>query len=99
MSNFHGARLMIDTFLQAVACGFYVIPMRTLVQEETPLDVRARVISASNMMDALFMLISALIAAGLLSLGLQIEELYLLVSVLTFIVGIGLFFEKSLQAN
>ena len=96
-SEFHGARLLIDTFLQAVACGFFVIPLRAIVQDRTQESVRARVISSSNMMDALFILSSAIFATVVLSIGFSIEELYLSVSVLTLIVGVFLFFVPSLR--
>lgn len=98
VSNIHGARLLADTFLQAVACGFYVIPMRAIVQHRTDEAVRSRVISSSNMMDALFILLSAVVASALLGMGINIAELYLTVSVITLIVGVLLFFVPSLKA-
>ena len=100
LSNIHGLRLFADTFLQAVACGFYVIPMRAIVQERTLAGVRSRVISSSNMMEAIFILLSAVLAAILLGMGdFRIEQLYLTVSVLTLFIGLFLFFVPSLRAN
>jgi len=97
ISNIHGTRLLIDTFLQAVACGFFVIPLRAIVQDRTQKQVRARVISSSNMMDALFILVSAVLSTILLSQGISIEGLYLTVSFLTICVAGALFiFRKTL---
>ncbi len=99
VSNIQGVRLLVDTFLQAVACGFYVIPMRAIVQDRTLAGVRSRVISSSNMMDALFILLSAVVSTVVLGAGFAIEELYLTVSLITLVVGVLLFFVPSLKAR
>jgi len=98
-SNVQGVRLMADTFLQAVACGFFVIPLRAIVQDRSKKGVRARVISSSNMMDALFILLSAIVSTVVLAQGISIEGLYLTVSVITFAFGLFLFFVPSLRAT
>ncbi|MEM7651252.1 MAG: MFS transporter [Pseudomonadota bacterium] len=99
VSNFHGARLLIDTFLQAVACGFFVIPLRAIVQARAKANVRSRVISSSNMMEALFILLASIYATAILAMGISIEGLYLSVSVATLFVGLALFKVPSLRAN
>ena len=99
VGNIHGARLLADTFFQAVACGFFVIPLRAIVQDRAAANVRSRVISSSNMMDAVFIFTSSVLATALLSWGASIEELYLIVSVLTVFVGLWLFRIPSLRAN
>lgn len=97
VSNIHGVRLLADTFLQAVACGFYVIPLRAIVQDRTKEAVCSRVISSSNMMDACFILLASILATIVLSMGMSIEGLYLTVSLMTFVVGASLFCVKSLR--
>ena len=99
VQNFHGVRLLVDTFLQAVACGFYVIPLRAIVQARAEEKVRSRVISSSNMMDALFILMAAVISTALLVSGFLIEELYLIVSILTLLVAMSLFRMPSLRSS
>lgn len=99
IGNIHGARLLIDTFLQAVACGLFVIPLRAIVQDRADEAVRAQVISSSNMMDALFILFSAIVSTVVLAQGVSIEGLYLTVSLITFVVGVFLFFAPTLRAD
>ncbi|MCB1651798.1 MAG: MFS transporter [Alphaproteobacteria bacterium] len=84
-------RIMADSFFQAMACGFFVVPLRAIVQAETGDHVSGRVISASNMMDAVFILLSAVIAGFVFSKGVSVEGLYLMVSVLTLGVGGALY--------
>lgn len=98
-TNIHGARLLIDTFLQAVACGFFVVPLRAIVQDRTNKSVRARVVSSSNMTDALLILASAALSTILLAQGLSIEGLYLTVSIMTLVFGLFLFSVPTLRAN
>jgi len=99
VSNIHGVRLLVDTFLQAVACGFFVIPLRAIVQDRTNEAVRSRVISSSNMMDALFILLSAIVSTILLANAFSIEGLYLSVSLMTFVVAGLLFLVPSLRED
>ncbi|MBL4804065.1 MAG: MFS transporter [Alphaproteobacteria bacterium] len=99
VSNFHGVRLLVDTFLQAVACGFFVIPLRAIVQDRSQENVRSRVISSSNMMDAVFILLSSVFSTVVLAMGMTIEELYLSVSVITIFVALALFKIPSLRAT
>ncbi len=99
ISHAQGVRLLCDTFLQAVACGFFVIPLRAIVQHRVQEQVRSRVISSSNLMDAVFILLSSVVASFLLSLEFSIEGLYLIVSIFTIFVGFWLFRVPSLRAN
>ncbi len=99
IANIHGLRLFADTFMQAVACGFFVIPLRAIVQERSQVAVRSRVISSSNMMDAVFILTSSVVSTVLLGMGMSIQGLYLAVSVITIFVGLALFKIPSLRAT
>lgn len=99
VGNIQGVRLFADTFMQAVACGFFVIPLRAIVQERSNAAVRSRVISSSNMMDAVFILTSSVISTVLLGAGMSIEGLYLTVSIITIFVALALFKIPSLRAT
>ncbi|MBX2833653.1 MAG: MFS transporter [Micavibrio sp.] len=90
-----GVLLSLDLFVLAVAAGFYVIPLRALVQEMASEAVRARVVSLSNMCEAIFILASALFAGFLFSYDFKVEELYLTICVMTFIMGCCLFISFS----
>lgn len=99
LSNIQGVRLMADTFLQACAAGVFVVPLRAIVQARAQEEVRSRVISSSNMMEALFMFVSSVFSMVLFACGLSIEELYLVVSLFTLGTGFWLFKIPSLRAN
>lgn len=63
--------------------GFYIVPLYALIQSRTARHERSRVVAANNILNALFMVVSAVFSILLLSvLGLSIPELFLVVSLL-----------------
>ncbi len=99
ISNAQGIRLLFDTFMQALACGFYVVPLRAIVQARSEKKNRARVISGSNMLDALFILASSALSTTLLANGFTILELFLTVSIMALCAGFILLRSKSIRSS
>ena len=84
--------VLVDILGLGVFGGFYIVPLYALIQSRSAPQQRARVIAANNILNALFMVVSALFSMVVLSLlGLNIAELFLLVSVLNVVVN-GLLF-------
>ncbi|MFR0675356.1 MFS transporter [Enterobacterales bacterium AW_CKDN230030176-1A_HGKHYDSX7] len=72
--------------------GFYIVPLYALIQSRTPERQRARVIAANNILNALFMVVSALVTIVLLSVAeLSIPQLFLVVSLLNIGVNAYIF--------
>ncbi|MFV3285458.1 MFS transporter [Pseudomonas sp. NY15356] len=72
--------------------GFYIVPLYALIQARTPEDQRARVIAANNILNALFMVVSAIATIVLLSLAeLSIPQLFLVVSLLNIALNAYIF--------
>ncbi|WP_144939204.1 MFS transporter [Pseudomonas alabamensis] len=72
--------------------GFYIVPLYALIQARTPERQRARVIAANNILNALFMVVSALVTIALLSVAdLSIPQLFLVVSLLNIGVNAYIF--------
>ena len=70
-------RVMADLALLSLFTGLYSVPMYAWVQLTSPPDHCARLIAATNILNAVFMIASALIAGALLSAGLTIPEVML----------------------
>jgi len=70
-------RVMADLVLLSLCTGLYSVPMYALIQLRTPPTHRARVIAANNILNALFMVVSALLAALMLYAGSSIPEIFL----------------------
>ena len=72
--------------------GFYIVPLYALIQARTAQDQRARVIAANNILNALFMVVSAILTMVLLGLAdLTIPQLFLVVSLLNILVNAYIF--------
>ncbi|MFC5697241.1 MFS transporter [Pseudomonas sp. GCM10022186] len=72
--------------------GFYIVPLYALIQARTAENERARVIAANNILNALFMVVSAIVSIVFLSVaGLSIPELFLVVSLMNIAVNSYIF--------
>lgn len=70
-------RLLADLLGFAVCGGVFIVPLYALLQTESDEAVRARVVAANNVVNALFMVVGAGLAALLLGLGVGIPALFL----------------------
>jgi 1-acyl-sn-glycerol-3-phosphate acyltransferase len=75
-------RVMADLFLLALFSGFYSVPLYALIQARAQPSHRARIIAANNILNALFIIVAALLAAGLLNAGITIPQLFLIVALM-----------------
>jgi 1-acyl-sn-glycerol-3-phosphate acyltransferase len=69
-------RVLLDLILIGVFGGFFIVPLYALVQQRSNPEHGARIIAANNIMNALFMVVGALAAAGMLAAGLSIPMLF-----------------------
>ncbi len=68
--------VLIDLMLLGVFGGFFIVPLYALIQVRSATELRARVIAANNIVNALFMVAGSLAAAALLDHGLSIPALF-----------------------
>jgi len=69
-------RLLVDLLLLGLFGGFFIVPLYALIQLRSAPAQRARIIAANNIVNALFMVVGSLAAAGLLGDGLTIPALF-----------------------
>nr|WP_221439540.1 MFS transporter [Roseateles oligotrophus] len=70
-------RVLIDLGLLALFTGLYSVPMYALIQLRSQPSHRARIIAANNILNALFMVASSLLAGILLGAGFTVPEVFL----------------------
>ena len=88
----HAWWVLFDILGLGVFGGFYIVPLYALIQSRTAENERARVIAANNILNALFMVVSAIVTIVLLSVAkLTIPELFLVVSLLNIAVNTYIF--------
>ncbi|EUJ11743.1 MFS transporter [Methylophilaceae bacterium 11] len=86
LSHANHWRLLIDIALIGVFGGFYIVPLYVLIQTLSEPAYRSRVIAANNIMNALFMVVSALFSIALFKLGYSIPQLFLITALLNVLV-------------
>jgi len=85
-------RIVVDLLMIGVFSGLYIVPLYALVQQNTVPERRSRVIAGNNILNALFMVTSAVIAMILLgSIGFTIPELFLFTAILNLVVTMYIF--------
>jgi 1-acyl-sn-glycerol-3-phosphate acyltransferase len=84
-------RVMADLALLSLFAGLYSVPMYALIQLRSQPTHRARIIAANNILNALFMIASSIIAGLLLKLGATIPQIFLLVGLANAVVAFYIF--------
>ncbi|WP_415162003.1 MFS transporter [Ottowia sp.] len=84
-------RVMADLALLSLFAGLYSVPMYALIQLRSAPTHRARIIAANNILNALFMIGSALIAGALLKSGFSIPQIFLVTGLANAVVAAYIF--------
>ena len=81
-------RIMLDMFLISVSGGLFVVPLYAFIQVKSPPEERARIIACNNIINSFFMVLSAGITMILLAIKLTIPQVFLILSILNFMVAV-----------
>jgi 1-acyl-sn-glycerol-3-phosphate acyltransferase len=84
-------RVMFALFMLSLSAGIYSVPMYALIQMRSPPTHRARIIAANNILNALFMIVSALMCGLLLALGFSVTQVFLVTALLNAVVACYVF--------
>ncbi|WP_444934860.1 MFS transporter [Microbulbifer sp. JTAC008] len=89
-----GLTILFITAFIGVAGGIFIVPLYTIIQVKTAEQIRAQVISANNVLNALFVVIISLAIIGLLGpVGITIPQLFSLLAALNLAMLIFLLFQ------
>ncbi len=80
------ANILLDILLFGAFGGLYIVPLYVILQEHSNIKSRSRTIAANNIVNSLFMVISALVTMLLLSNGVSIEQIFALIGVLNALI-------------
>ena len=84
-------RVMADLALLSLFAGLYSVPMYALIQMRSQPTHRARIIAANNILNALFMIASSLIAGALLGAGFTVPQIFLFTGIANAVVAFYIF--------
>ena len=88
ISHWGNIRILVDMVLIAVCGGIYIVPLYAIVQDRSAPAKRSRMIASTNIINALFMTISAFGSSAMISRGFTIPEVFLTVAILNAFVAI-----------
>lgn len=94
----HG-RLLIDITLLGMFGGFYIVPLYVLIQTIAEPSYRSRIIAANNIMNALFMVLSAMFSIGLIKMGVSIPQLFLIAALINIFIMVYLCLQQPNYFN
>lgn len=80
-------RILLDLSLIGVFGGLFIVPLYAIVQQRARREAMSRIIGANNILNAVFIVAAALLAAAGLEAGLTIPQLILLTGVLNAFVA------------
>jgi MFS family permease len=79
-------QLLADILFVGIFGGFYIVPLYAYIQSHVEKSHQSRVIAGNNIMNALFMVISAIFSLLIFNLGYSIPELFLATAIISSIV-------------
>ena len=81
-------RILADLVLTGLFGGFYIVPLYALIQTRSERSHQSRIIAANNILNALFMVVSAIVSMLLLRAGCSIPQLFLATAVFNAVVAV-----------
>jgi MFS family permease len=84
-------RILFDCLGIGLFGGFYIVPLFALIQTRCDPAHVSRTIAGMNIMNALFMVVSALVAMVLLKAGLTIPQIFLATAIMNGVVAVYIF--------
>lgn len=79
--DFNAPLIFFSLFCVAFSGGMFVVPLNALLQNMTPVKHRARIMAASAIVDAAFLVASSLICLAILSLGFGTQHIFFLLGI------------------
>lgn len=84
-------RILIDLFMLSVFSGFFIVPLYTFIQHRSEDGERSQVIAGLNIINAFFMVCSAILLAVLYELGLSIPQIFGVWGLLNLLVAVYIY--------
>lgn len=88
LGSFTHWRILIDLLGIAVCGGIYIVPLYAMIQSHTEASYRSRTIAGNNIMNALFMVISAVGTSLMLAGDFLVTEVFLTIAILNGLMAI-----------
>ena len=75
-------RIVFDLLMVSIFSGLYIVPLYTLMQIRTQVEIRSRIIAANNVLNALFMVSSAILLMQLIKFRWSVPQIFMVLAIL-----------------
>ena len=82
-----GIKMALVLFFMAVFGGMYIVPLNAFLQNRAPKKYLATIIAGNNIANAFGIVILSVIVSGLFKLGVNISDVLLILSIISFAVA------------
>jgi 1-acyl-sn-glycerol-3-phosphate acyltransferase len=79
--------VVLSAFILGVFGGLYSVPLYVIMQQQSDVRFRSRVIAANNILNSVFVVLSAIFGICLIKLGLSIPQLFFALGVVNILVS------------
>ncbi len=83
--------IVVDCLMIGIVGGIFIVPLFALIQTRCDPHHMSRTIAGMNILNALFMVVAALVAMLLLQAGLSIPQLFLVTAILNAVITLSIF--------
>jgi hypothetical protein len=91
LASWQGRRMLGDLVLLAACGGVYSVPLYAICQEKSAASHRSRMIAANNVLNALAMVLAAVLTAGIYAAWASAPGILMLTAVANIAVAVWLF--------
>lgn len=86
---------LLFLLILAILGGMYIVPLYTLLQTQTPQPVRARMVAVNNIVNALFMVLSAILLMVGFALSLSLLDMLIWLAVINLLMVLVLYRRRN----
>ncbi|MEE8205885.1 MAG: MFS transporter, partial [Nitrospinaceae bacterium] len=88
LSHLTSWRILGDLFMVSVCSGIYIVPLYAIIQSRSDATYRSRTIASNNIINALFMVVSAVATVLMLTLGFNVTQVFLTMALMNAAVAV-----------
>ena len=91
LASWEGRRMLVDLILLAACGGIYSVPLYAICQEKSEASHRSRMIAANNVLNALAMVLAAIMTAGIYAVLHSAPGILIITAVMNVAVAVWIF--------
>ncbi|CCQ91430.1 AMP-dependent synthetase and ligase [Nitrospina gracilis 3/211] len=88
LTHFSSWRILFDMLMISLCGGLYIVPLYAILQSRSEITHRSRTIASNNVLNALFMVVSAIGTAIMLKMGFDVTRVFLTLAILNTFVAL-----------